>query len=139
MAENVYEFSECFASEKASMPKIEPVLCILKQKMNISDDRFYNLLIAVTEAFNNAIVHGNKLNPEKKVEVCIHADTQNIHIHIKDQGRGFNPEKVADPREPENLLKDNGRGVFIIKSLLDEVYYDTGDQGTTIHMRFALG
>ncbi len=138
MGNLIYSQREFFSSEKASMTKIEPVLCRLKQLVNIADDRFYNLLIAVTEAFNNAIVHGNKLDPAKKVEVEIEVTTIDIQIVIKDQGTGFDPERLADPRDPENLLKENGRGVFIIKSLLDQVDYFPSPNGTTVKMLFKI-
>lgn len=127
-----------FRSDKSSMSEVEPLLGDLKQRVEIPDDRFYNLLIAVTEAFNNAIVHGNKLNPDKIVEVKITTNDKCIRIVIKDEGKGFDPDKVADPREPENLLKENGRGVFLIRSLIDEVHYSTTTQGTTIEMVFNL-
>lgn len=125
-----------FRSEKSSMSKVEPLLCDLRSKVKIPDDRFYNLLIAVTEAFNNAIVHGNKLNPEKLVEVELICNKNSLHINIKDEGEGFDPDKVADPREPENLLKENGRGVFLIRSLIDEVQINTSKNGTKVEMIF---
>jgi len=127
-----------FRSERSSMSEIEPILCEIKQRLEIADDRFYNLLIAVTEAFNNAIVHGNKLNPEKLVEVKIITNPKSINIIIRDEGEGFDPDSIADPREPENLLKESGRGVFLIRSLLDEVHYYPSKKGTIIDMRFAV-
>ncbi len=127
-----------FRSERASMSEIEPILCDVKQRLGIADDRFYNLLIAVTEAFNNAIVHGNKLNPEKLVEVKIITNPTDVNIIIRDEGEGFDPDSVADPREPENLLKESGRGVFLIRSLLDQVSYEISSKGTIIDMHFAV-
>lgn len=138
MNDNEYKKLVTYKSDKASMSLVEPLLCDLKQKVEIPDDRFYNLLIAFTEAFNNAIVHGNKLDPAKNVEVIIIYNSNNIKIIIKDEGEGFDPEKVADPREPENLLKENGRGVFLIRSLIDEVNYFPTPSGTTIEMIFYL-
>lgn len=138
MGNETYSKIALFKSTKSSMAEIEPLLFDLKQCIHIADERFYNLLIAVTEAFNNAIVHGNKLNPKKIVEVRLIADNSELHIIIKDEGDGFNPDMVADPREPENLLKDSGRGVFLIRTLLDGVVYDTGKHGTTIDMMFKL-
>ncbi len=125
-----------FRSEKSSMSKVEPLLCDLRNKVKIPDDRFYNLLIAATEAFNNAIVHGNKLDPQKIVEVELICKEGSLQINIRDEGEGFDPEQVADPREPENLLKENGRGIFLIKSLIDKVHIDTSDSGTTVEMIF---
>lgn len=138
MEKILYTRSISFISEKASMSKLEPILCELKQMINIPDERFYNLLISVTEAFNNAIVHGNKLDSEKYVNVDIHTTSNDLFISIKDEGAGFNPDTLPDPREPENLTKDNGRGVFIIKALIDEVTYDFSQGGTLILMRFNI-
>lgn len=127
-----------FRSEKASMTKIEPLMYDLKKKYAIPDDRFYNLLIALTEAFNNAIIHGNKLNPEKIVELEIYCNSRELRIRVKDEGEGFDLSSIEDPRNPENLLKESGRGIFLIKSLIDEAnFYPTND-GTTIELLFRL-
>lgn len=134
----MYESTHIFKSEKSAMCMVEPLLCDVKSFIKIPEDRFYNLLIAVTEAFNNALVHGNKLNPEKDVTITIKATEKNIYVTVIDQGSGFDPEKLADPRAPENLLKENGRGVFIIKSLINEVQIESLPMGTTITMRFEL-
>ncbi len=134
----LYNKIALFRSEKTSMSQIEPLMNDLRRKVAISDERFYVLLIAVTEAFNNAIVHGNKLNKEKIVEVKVISTSALITISIKDEGCGFNLEDIADPRAPENLLKENGRGVFLIRSLIDFVEYETCPKGTTIHMNFKI-
>lgn len=127
-----------FRSEKASMTKIEPLLYDLKDRYNIPDDRFYNLLIALTEAFNNAIIHGNKLNPEKIVELEIYCNNLELKIRVKDEGEGFDLSAIADPRSPENLLKENGRGIFLIKSLIDEAKFYPSKNGSVIELLFKL-
>ena len=101
-------------------------------------DKYYNILIAVTEAFNNAIIHGNKCNNDKKVGFDIIADEESIQIVIKDEGKGFNPDNLADPREPENLMKDSGRGVFLIKELSDECDFMHTSTGTSVKMVFKV-
>ncbi|HPP40429.1 MAG TPA: ATP-binding protein [Candidatus Kapabacteria bacterium] len=127
-----------FRSEKASMTKVEPLLAEIKQKYSIPDDRFYNLLIALSEAFNNAIIHGNKLNPEKIVELEILCNDTDLKISVKDEGEGFDLSSVADPRESDNLLKENGRGIFLIRSLLDDAKFYPTKNGTTIELIFRL-
>ncbi len=126
------------ASEKSSINLVGPMLFNVKDVLNISDEKFYNLLIAVTEAVNNAIIHGNRLNPEKYVDLALKGDKTYIEIVVKDQGDGFDPDAVADCREPENLLKESGRGVFIIRSLLDEASFVSTGNGTTVRMKYYL-
>jgi serine/threonine-protein kinase RsbW len=99
-------------------------------------DRYYNVLIAVTEAVNNAIIHGNKLNPQKKVTITLIVSQNDITVEVLDQGDGFDPENVADPREAENLLKENGRGVFLIKQLTTTSEISSGIGGTKVKMTF---
>jgi serine/threonine-protein kinase RsbW len=93
-------------------------------------------MIAVTEAVNNAINHGNKLNPHKKVGFTVKADNENIFVKVTDEGDGFDPDKIADCLEPENLLKSSGRGVFIIRELMDDLKIISNSKGTTLEMYF---
>ncbi len=125
-------------SKKESMGKIEPILMQVQTIADIPEDRFYNLLISVTEAVNNAIMHGNKFDAEKTVVVSLLATEDFVEIEVQDEGDGFNPDEVADPREPENLLKSSGRGIFIIKSLLDEVLFEKNEIGTKVTMKFVI-
>ncbi len=137
---NDYIFKEIvnLPSKKESMGKIEPILMQVQTIADIPEDRFYNLLISVTEAVNNAIMHGNKFDAEKTVVVSLLATEDFVEIEVQDEGDGFNPDKVADPREPENLLKSSGRGIFIIKSLLDEVLFEKNEIGTKVTMKFII-
>ncbi len=137
---NDYIFKEIvnLPSKKESMGKIEPILMQVQTIADIPEDRFYNLLISVTEAVNNAIMHGNKFDAEKTVVVSLLATEDFVEIEVQDEGDGFNPDEVADPREPENLLKSSGRGIFIIKSLLDEVLFEKNEIGTKVTMKFII-
>jgi serine/threonine-protein kinase RsbW len=125
-------------SEKKSIKAIEPIILELKHKLKLRDDRFYNILIAVTEAVNNALIHGNKLNYDKKVFITVHSDNKYITVKVRDEGCGFDPELLADPRQPENLLKESGRGVFLIKELSDNYEYVFSGQGSELVMRFLI-
>ncbi len=137
---NDYIFKEIvnLPSNKESMGKIEPILMQVQTIADIPEDRFYNLLISVTEAVNNAIMHGNKFDPLKNVTVSLTATEDFVEIEVQDEGSGFDPDTVADPREPENLLKSSGRGIFIIKSLLDDVTFEKNDIGTKVTMKFII-
>ena len=102
----------------------------LNEKIGFKMERFINLQIAVSEALVNAIVHGNKENSEKKVHVIINSTEDMVEIKIRDEGGGFDISTLPDPTNDENLLKESGRGVFIIMSLVDEFYCNSGDTGT---------
>lgn len=98
-----------------------------------SDDERDTFAIAVTEMVANAIYHGNKSNPKKTVHIRFFLSAGRLKVHVTDQGTGFNPAAVPDPLLPENLLKDNGRGIFIVRSMMDSVDYEfTPGGGTTV-------
>lgn len=102
------------------------------------DNSFMHILIAFTEAVNNAIYHGNKKNPEKKVIITLEKNTQYFIIYVKDEGVGFVESNIPDPTLPENLLKQSGRGVFLIRKLTDEMEIDSTSNGTEVKMGFKL-
>lgn len=90
---------------------------------------------SVVEACTNAIEHGNKLDPSKHVRVRFRTGPERIEIGVSDQGEGFELERVQDPRTPENLMRERGRGIFILRAFMDEVRFEFGpDQGTTVWM-----
>ena len=134
----VVKISKIYDSEKKAIHNIEPLINDVKEKVDINLEKYYNILIAVTEAFNNAIIHGNKLDKNKKVRLDIEANSQRLEVHIFDEGPGFNPDKLADPREPENLFKENGRGVLLIKELTDECEFKNHPDGSEVFMVFKL-
>ena len=90
-----------------------------------------HMTLAIREAAANAIKHGNKQHPEKVAEVIFELDNQNICIEIGDQGEGFRPEEVPNPLAPENLLKGTGRGIFLMRQLMDDVDFVFGKEGGT--------
>lgn len=102
------------------------------------EDRFMNLLIAYTEAVNNAIIHGNKQNPYKNVFIELEKSNKELRISVQDEGGGFKESKIPDPTLSENLLKQSGRGVFLIRKLTDEVKINSETKGTKIDMIFYI-
>ena len=88
--------------------------------------------IAVTEIVNNAIHHGNKNNKDKKVFINIRILEFKLEAIIRDEGNGFNPEQIGNPLDPQNLMKESGRGIFLIKQLTDSVDYNFSENGTEI-------
>jgi serine/threonine-protein kinase RsbW len=107
-----------------------------KTKSEIEDAKYYNIMVAVTEGINNAAGHGNKFDPNKHVIVELEFDNEKLICKITDFGVGFNPDKVEDPRMPENLLKDSGRGVFIMKSLSNKFTVQRKNNSNIVEMVF---
>ena len=90
-----------------------------------------HMTLAIREAAANAIKHGNKQHPDKLAQVIFEIDEDSIHIEISDEGEGFKPEEVPNPLAPENLLKGTGRGIFLMRQLMDDVNFAFGDGGGT--------
>ncbi len=107
------------------------------RKFSVDEDYYGNILIAVTEAVNNAINHGNRQNPEKKVHVNFIERGDRLSFSVQDEGEGFDHEALPDPTDPENLEKISGRGVFLMKHLADEVEFS--ENGTKVEMTFKVG
>ncbi|HEX2897394.1 MAG TPA: ATP-binding protein [candidate division Zixibacteria bacterium] len=93
-----------------------------------------DIAISVSELVNNAISHGNAQNEGKKVIVEIDKNSDKVSISVLDEGTGFNPNSLDDPLAEENLLKEVGRGIFIVKSLMDSVDIIPSPRGTKITM-----
>jgi len=95
---------------------------------NLNDDNYGNILIAVTEAVNNAIYHGNEGNPEKYIKIGFESGGNNIKFSIADEGNGFDYNNLPDPTDPLYIDKPNGRGVFLMKNLADQVEFNNNGQ-----------
>lgn len=106
-------------------------------KYSVDEDYYGNILIAVTEAVNNAINHGNKQNSDKKVVVEFVDRGDRLAFTVQDEGDGFDHKALPDPTDPENLEKISGRGVFLMNQLADEVEFS--ENGTKVEMKFKIG
>ncbi|MBP9159758.1 MAG: ATP-binding protein [Flavobacteriales bacterium] len=95
-----------------------------------------NILIALTEAVNNAIHHGNALDPEKRVSMEYDTQGELITFRVSDEGPGFDYENLPDPTDPRNIEKPHGRGVFLMRALSDKVSF--ADNGATVELAFSL-
>ncbi len=114
--------------------KIPDFVSDIQKKSQLEDDSTGNLMLLLSEAVTNAIVHGNKLDESKKVEVVVQVKPDRIISTVKDHGEGFDPESANNPLKEENLMKESGRGIFLIKEISDSVDYL--ENGTKI--RFSL-
>jgi serine/threonine-protein kinase RsbW len=125
-------FQLVLASKAEAVEEIEQLAAEAATFAGFSQEEQDSLAIAVTEIANNAIVHGNKRDPGKKVFVNIAVTGGEIRMTVRDQGVGFDPDKLSNPLDPENLLRESGRGVFIVRSLMDELSYDFTKGGTEV-------
>ncbi len=119
-----------FSSNRNNFRYAEAILFKANEEFKLNESDFRNLLIAVSEIVINAIVHGNKEDESKMVKVFIEYDESNMKIKICDEGNGFKVNDVTDPTLRENILKDSGRGLYIIKSLVEEFNYCHTDKGS---------
>jgi serine/threonine-protein kinase RsbW len=105
---------------------IESFIDNAKEKFQLDDDLYGNIMIAVTEAVNNAIKHGNSGDKQKNVYLSLSIDSSLLRFTVKDEGTGFNYQDLPDPTSPENISKPGGRGIFLMKHLSDEVEFREG-------------
>lgn len=113
---------------------VESFIDNVKEKFNVDDDLYGNIMVAITESVNNAIRHGNKCDKGKNVILSASCDENALTIRVEDQGTGFDYEHLPDPTSPENIDKVGGRGVFLMKHLSDEVRFE--NEGRVVEMVF---
>ncbi len=118
--------------------RVEEMLNALQADLGFNDEFYGRLMLAVSEAATNGILHGNKLDESKTVDIKAYLDQDNgkLIFESQDQGDGFDPDDIPNPLAEENLLKTSGRGVFLMKEYADEVNYSEG--GTRLTLAFNL-
>ncbi len=102
----------------------------------VDEEIIFDVHVGFEEALRNAMVHGNKSEPGKKVVVDTQVSADSVVISVEDEGKGFDPNKLPDPTLDENLLKESGRGVYLIKHLMDEVAYENGGRKVVMKKYF---
>lgn len=123
-------------SKAENVALIEKIVNNVCESHQVQEENYGNILIALTEAVNNAIIHGNKENPLKNVDISIDSNNSNIRFIIKDEGNGFDYNNLPDPTAPENIEKLSGRGVFLMRNLADKVEFS--NNGSTVTLDFKL-
>jgi len=116
-------------SNPDELSRVDETVDKIAAEMGFSPQQRDDLAIAVTEAVNNAIMHGNNADPRKKVHITFIIDDGVFTIKIRDEGTGFDPAALPDPTAPENILMEKGRGLFIIRHLMDELRIIRTPQG----------
>lgn len=130
------EKSILIESKIENINKIEKLIDEVSEEAKINSEVYGKMLIATVEAVNNSIVHGNKEDENKKVQVDFKVDNDYISIFIEDQGPGFNFYNVPDPTTPENIENIHGRGVYLMKHLADDVIFH--GKGNRVELRFNI-
>jgi serine/threonine-protein kinase RsbW len=125
-----------FPSDIGNLRIVEKAIDELSLELDLSDEVYGNVLVATMEATNNAIIHGNRSDPDKKVRIEIKMVNKELMVHIEDQGKGFDHMNIPDPTAPENLEKINGRGIFLMERLSDEILYI--EDGRIVELKFKL-
>ena len=125
------------ASELKNISEVEKLIDRICELKGFGEEVYGNMLIAVTEAFNNAVIHGNCFQLDQKVHVRVDDLSDRISFTVKDQGKGFDFDNLPDPTAPENLEKENGRGIFLIKNLADGLEFEEAGSKAVIYFNHA--
>ncbi len=129
-----------FSLSLSSMPEnvslVEPFVEKVRSRYPINDEQYFNILVVLTEAVNNSILHGNQADPQKRVNVRLRASHRSFTFVVSDQGGGFDPAELLDPTAPEQVSIPNGRGVFLMQKLSDGLRFK--DNGRRVNIRFKL-
>lgn len=121
-------------SDLNELQKVEAFTETLADRLNFTDEEKDSLAISITEIVSNGIVHGNKSDQMKKVYIDYELSPKTITITVQDEGLGFEIEKIENPLKPQNILKESGRGIYIVRALLDQVEFEKNETGTLVRM-----
>lgn len=132
MAERDLLFRLTIGSRFENIELVQIVLADCLERLGVEQDTCHWVDLAVREAVANAIKHGNRKDPEKRVSVELARVAEEVIVQVEDQGDGFEPERLADPVDPANLLKPGGRGIFYMRSFMDAIDYSSGSHGGTV-------
>ncbi|MGD0649075.1 MAG: ATP-binding protein, partial [Acidobacteriaceae bacterium] len=121
-------------SELSSVDRVEAKVEDLAREAGFDEDTSSQIAMVAREAVINAILHGNKKDPAKQVQVSYELNDEALRITIADEGPGLDPDTVPDPLAPENILRSSGRGIFLMRAIMDEVHFHMLNPGTEIEM-----
>ena len=124
------------ASEDANIKKVSSEIVDKLAPLGVDKERLFDIRLCVEEALRNAIVHGNRGDKKKRVKITYNIEESAITVEVEDGGKGFDPRKLPDPASGNNVMKESGRGVYLIKKLMDKV--DFNKKGNKIRMEKRL-
>lgn len=122
------------ASHPSNIACLESYLNEVMKELKLGQELYANMLISLTEAVNNAIIHGNGCDDRKFVHVFLERKPDLVSFRVCDEGPGFDPDRLPDPTSEENICNEGGRGVFLIKQLCDQVHFN--NNGSTVELAF---
>ena len=128
------EFRLTLSSNPKQVRKVEAFLDKVNANLHLDEIQMNKVMISLTEAVNNAIIHGNKFDDTKKVHVTCEVLPGWALFLVQDEGRGFDPGRVANPLKAENLLRESGRGIFLMKTLMDKVEFELNEPGLMVRL-----
>ena len=125
-------FTRVVPSNPDILPELEEYIIKIARDINLDETKINSLALSFSEAISNCMKHGNKYDKSKTVSITITINENKLCVSLKDQGAGFDLQGVPDPTKPENILKDSGRGIHIMKNFLDDLYYNFTPDGTEV-------
>ena len=117
-------------SDPNNLITVEEFVNYFAKDLGLNEEQLATLLLAVTEATTNAIIHANKCDKTKLVKVDVNVQNSKLIIKVIDEGTGFDPSEIPDPTKPENILKDSGRGMYLMRVYMDDLKYNVTPDGT---------
>lgn len=130
-----YKLESCLDS----VDHVEKAAEEFARRIGATEDEIYRISMAVREAAANAVLHGNAYDPQKRITVSLEHSGSDLIIRIIDQGEGLDPQELPDPLAPENIMRGSGRGIFLIRSFMDEVAFRNLHPGTELTLVKHLG
>lgn len=123
-------------SDIGNLRTVETAIDDITNEYGINKENYGKILVSALEAVNNAIVHGNKSDKRKYVHIELWLNNEKFQITVEDEGKGFKPGEIPDPTKPENLELTNGRGIFLMSRLADEIEFNL--KGNKVKMTFKI-
>jgi serine/threonine-protein kinase RsbW len=128
-------FSLKLKSKPKEILKVEKFLAGVNSIIHLGEIQLHNVLVATTEAVNNAVTHGNLRDPKKYVIIVCKATKSSIEIRVHDEGKGIIENTLPDPLNEKNLLREHGRGIFLMRHLMDSVKFNCQESGCEVNMK----
>jgi serine/threonine-protein kinase RsbW len=128
-------FDKVLNTDFDELEHLDEIVTSLAEEAGLNEDQSSGLMLCVSEAVTNGMLHGNKMDESKTVHLTAKAKKGEVIVTVQDEGKGFDPDAVPDPLDEANLLKPSGRGVFLMKTYCDEVNYDRNGTRVTLIMR----
>lgn len=121
-------------SDLSELQKVEKFTEKMTHKIDFSEEERDSIAISITEIVGNAISHGNKNCRDKTVIIDYYLSSNKLTITVQDEGEGFDINKIDNPLDPQNLLKESGRGIYIVRTLMDNVEFEANKKGTLVRL-----